>query len=283
VLSTSFESTPRFLRPSDIGRVRRNQRRIQLTRGLMIARNVVFAAAAVAVGLWLYRHTQSDARFAVRHIEIAGFVHTPRPALEAMARTYVGTNLFRIDIARVQQDLGSISWIRRITIEKKLPDTLRINIVERTPVALLQDAGSLRYVDATGVVIADLSPSVGDLDLPVITSAAGPELERAIALLSSLRQSDPVLYSRIAELRPVPPRGFAIFDRDLGALLYANAEDIAPKWRELYTIVRAEQFGRSDIEYADLRFGGRIIVKPLKATTAAAPPLPVTTTMQITN
>ncbi len=282
-MSTSFESTRRFLRPSDIGRVRRNQRRIQLTRALMIARNVVFAATAVAIALWLYRRTQSDARFAVKHIEIAGFVHTPRPAIEAIARNYVGANLFRIDIARVQRDLGAVPWVRRITIEKKLPDTLRINIVERTAAALVENGGSIRYVDATGVVIADLSPAVGDMDLPLITNAAGPELERTMALLTSLRQSDPLLYSRIAELRPVPPRGFAIFDRDLGAFVYANSGDIAPKWRQLYAIARAEHFSRSDIEYADLRFGDRIIVKPLRTTTAAAPPPQPANTVQITN
>ena len=176
-----------------------------------------------------------------------------------------------------------ISWIRRITIEKKLPDTLRINITERTPAALVESAGSIRYVDDSGVVIADLSPSVGDMDLPLITRAAGPELERTMALLSSLRQSDPVLYSRIAELRPVPPRGFAIFDRDLGAFIYVNGEDAAPKWRQLYAIAGAEQFGHAGIEYADLRFGGRIIVKPLRAPAALSPLPPVTSTVQITN
>ncbi len=282
-MSTSFESTQRFHRPSDVGRVRRNQRRIQLTRALAIARNVVFVAAVALFGLWLYRHTQSDARFAVKHIEIAGFVHTPRSAIESIARNYVGANLFRIDIDRVQRDLDSISWIRRISIEKKLPDTLRIKITERTPAALLETGGAIRYVDDTGTVIADLSPSVGDKDLPLITNAAGPELERTMALLASLRQSDPALYSRIAQLQPVAPRGFAIFDRGLGAYVYANAEDIAPKWRQLYAIAEAEQFGHAGIEYADLRFGGRIIVKPLRTLAAATPLPPATSTVQITN
>ena len=282
-MSTSFESAQRFLRPSDIGRVRRNQRRIQLTHALRITRNLVFVGVAAALALWLYRHTQSDARFAVKHIEIAGFVHTPQLAIKAIARNYVGANLFRIDIDRVQRDLGSIAWIKRITIEKKLPNTLRINIVERVPAALVESGGSIRYVDDAGVVIADLSPSVGDTDLPLIRNAAGTELQRTMTLLSSLHKTDPMLYSRIAELRPVPPRGFAIFDRDLGAFVYANAEDIAPKWRQLYAIVRAEQFGRAGIEYADLRFDGRVILTPLKTIIAAVPSPPVTTTVQITN
>lgn len=282
-MSTTVESTHRFLRPSDIGRVRRNQRRIQLTRSLVIARNVLFVATAVAAGFWIYRHTQSDARFAVKHIEIAGTVHTPRAAVQSIAKSYIGANLFRIDIARVQRDLGSIPWIERITIEKKLPDTLRINVVERTAAALVESGGAFRYVDPTGIVIAALSPSVGDADLPLIKDATGGELRRSMALLSSLKSIDPALYSRIAELRPIAPRGFAIFDRGLGATVYANADDIATKWRQLYAIASEEQFGRGGIEYADLRFDGRVIVKPLKTSPIAVPLPAATATALITN
>lgn len=283
-MSTSFETTRRFLRPPDIGRIRRNQRRIQLTRIFIITRNVLFVAAIVAGAVWAYSHTQSDARFAVKRIEVAGAVHTPQAALQAMTRQYVGLNLFRIDIARVQRDLGSLAWIRRIDIEKKLPDTLRIKIVERTPVALLQTATGLQYVDGGGVTLADLSPVVGDNDLPVVAEASGAELVRTMELLTSLRRRDPVLYSRIAEVRPVAPRGFALFDRELGAFVYANGEDIDAKWRALYSIVRSEQFSRGNVEYADLRFAGRIVLKPLKnAAVAIAAPAQAKVTTLITN
>ncbi len=283
-MTAGLETTHRFLRPSDIGRIRRNQRRIHLGRILVIARNALFVAALVAGGVWAYRATQSDARFEVKRIEFAGAVHTPRAALEAVTRQYVGLNLFRIDIARVQRDLGSLAWIERIAIEKKLPDTMRINVVERTPAALLQTPAGLQYVDGAGVVVAELSPSLGDNDLPVVSGASGAELVRTMDLLKSLRQRDPVLYSRIAEVRPVAPRGFALFDREIGAFVYANAEDIDAKWRTLYSIVRSEQFARGGIEYADLRFADRVVVKPLNTPAAAiAASAPAKVTTQITN
>lgn len=283
-MSTSFETTHRFLRPPDIGRIRRNQRGIHLARVFTVTRNGLFVAALVAGAFWAYRQTQSDARFAVKHIEVAGAVHTPRAALQAMTRRYAGLNLFRIDIAGVQRDLGSLPWIQRIDIEKKLPDTLRIKIVERTPAALLQTATGLQYVDGGGVTLADLSPVVGDNDLPVVAEATGAELVRTMELLTSLRQRDPVLYSRIAEVRPIAPRGFALFDRELGAYVYANDEDIDAKWRTLYSIVRSEQLARGNIEYADLRFAGRIVLKPLKKAAAViAAPAQTRGTTLITN
>src|SRR5437016_6258304 len=158
-MSTSFESTDRFLRPPDVARLRRNHRRIQAQRFLVLGRNAIIVAALVLAGVWAYRQTQSDARFAVRHIGVVGAVHTSRAEVDAITQRYLGLNLFKIDIARVQHDLGSLPWIARIDIEKNLPDTLRIKIAERTPVALVKGNGQdgrLTYVDEHGVAFAGL-------------------------------------------------------------------------------------------------------------------------------
>ena len=149
---------------------------MQVQRLLIYARNVGVLAVLVAGGIWAWRQTQSDERFAVRTIEIDGAKHTPRAALDQATQRYVGLNLFQIDIDRVQRDLGGLGWVRRIDIEKKVPDTLRIKITERTPVALARIGERLMYVDAEGAAFAELSPSVGDDDLPLIADAQGAEL-----------------------------------------------------------------------------------------------------------
>lgn len=272
-MSSVFNDTApqRFFRPSDATRVRRNLRRIQLQRLAAFARNLAFVIVAAALAFWAWRRTQSDTRFAVRHIEIAGAVHTSRPAVEAIASGYSGANLFKIDIARVQRELGSLAWVERIAIEKKIPDTLRINVIERTPVALLLRGRSLEYVDAKGVVLDRLSPAIGDADLPIVTAAGGAELVRTVQFLVAMKKDDPIVYSRIAEIRPVAPGGFAVFDRDLAATVYASETDASSKWRSLYAIARAEGLQKHAIEYADLRFADRVVVRPLHPDTVSQP------------
>jgi len=268
-MSSSVESAHRFFRPPDAGRARRNYRRVQVQRLFAVARTVLIVAGIALGALAAYRHTQSGAQFAVKTIEIDGATHTPRAALDAITRQYAGMNLFKIDIGRVRRDLGALAWVRHVDIEEKVPDTLRIKIVERTPVALVMSDGPVRYVDDDGVTFAELSPAVGDADLPVISNARGNEIAATVALLRDLRARDPRLYARVSEVRPVAPRGFAIFDRELGAFVYAGAGDLSAKWRDLYAIVANEKLGR--IEYADLRFENRIVIKPWSA--AAVPPL----------
>lgn len=259
----SFDTTAsRFLRPSDVTRLRRNQRRIQVQRLLVILRNTGLAATVLAGGVWAWQHTQSDERFAVRQIEVEGAVHASRDAIDAITRQYVGLNLFRMDIERVQNDLGGLGWVRRIDIEKSLPDTLRIKITERKPVALVRTGEGLRYVDDEGVAFADLSPAVGEADLPVIGESAPAELARTVVLLETLRSRDPLLYARVSEIWPIPPRGFAVYDRDLSAVVYLNEDDASEKYRSLRGVLDAENNPR--IEYADLRFADRVIVKKVE-------------------
>jgi cell division protein FtsQ len=258
-----MESTqPRFLRPIDVARIRRNQNKIHVQQVLRIARTLFLALLAVVAGFWIYRRTQSDFRFAVKSIEVAGIVHTPRAEIDRITAGYVGTNLFQIDIANVQRDLRELSWINRIEIEKKLPDTLRIRVTERTPIALALTATGLRYVDEHGIAFADLSPSVGNPDLPLISGAKDADLERCVALLRDIAGTDPFVYSRISEVKPLPPDAYALFDRELGAFVYASAKDLSQKWRALHAVARAEHLQRGSIAYADLRFNDRIVIKP---------------------
>jgi cell division protein FtsQ len=275
-MTAQIESTARFLRPADADRVRRNYRRIQMQRLLVVLRNAVLAVTVIIAAILIYRRTQSDARFAVRHVEIAGAQHTTRADLERVTQLYRGLNLFNLDIARLRRDLNSLAWVSRIEIEKKLPDTLRIRVVERTPAALAVIRGGISYVDELGIAFAELSPSIGDSDLPLITAAGRSELARCVGILRQLRAQDPELYSRISEIRPLPPRGFAFFDRELQTVVYANEEDLSAMWRDLHAIARAERFRNGEIAYADLRFSGRVVLKPLRAMPAAAAVVPRT-------
>ena len=262
---SSMETThPRFLRPIDVARIRRNQNRIHVQRVLRIGRNITLALLAVVAATWIYRRTQSDVRFAIRGVEVSGIVHSPRTELDRVTSRYVGANLFQVDIDAVQRDLRELRWIDRIDIEKKLPDTLRIRVTERAPVALALFGSELRYVDEDGVAFATLSPAVGNPDLPLVSDATAADLERCVALLRDLSRSDPEIYSRISEIRPVAPDAYALFDRDLGAVVYASREGLSGKWRALHAVARAERYERGSIEYADLRFSDRVIVKTRK-------------------
>lgn len=257
---SGFPASERFMRPVDV--VRRNQRQIQARKLLMGMANLLLISGLVIGALWIYQRSQNDARFAIRTIEVTGAAHTPRHALEQLISSYRGTNLFKIDLAALQAGFRSLDWVERIEIEKALPDTLRIRVLERKPAALAISEGRVRYVDGKGVLFADLTPETGNSELPLIVEApGGEEVRRCVEFLRRIQLRDPELYSRISEVAPMPLRGFRMFTRDLEAIVYTDDESVS-KWRTLYAIAAAERYGKGAMVYADLRFEDRIVVGP---------------------
>ena len=259
---TVIETSHRFLRPTDLGRTRRNRRRLQAARVLAVFANVVLLAVLALGGFWLYRKTQEDRRFAVRRIEVTGVANGSRADVERVAGTYRGANLFRLDIERVRADFAALPWVKRVAIEKKLPDVLMVRVFERVPSALLARGGSLRYVDGDGVVFAELSPAVGNAELPLIAGGSPDGIAACVEFLTALTRTDAALYSRVSEIAPVEGGGFRIYDRSLETWVIVGESSAREKWRMLHALVKAEGLEPAALEYADLRFRERIVLKP---------------------
>ena len=91
-------------------------------------------------------------------------------------------NLFALDLARVRRNLELVPLIRRASVERILPRTLRVRVIEREPIAqvnlLRQRPGGLEstsfQLDADGYVMLPLesrqrAPQTGNQDpLPVV-------------------------------------------------------------------------------------------------------------------
>src|SRR3546814_9565733 len=52
-----------------------------------------------------------------------------------------------VDLAGVRADLMEYGWIQDARVSRRLPDTLVVDIVERTPAAIWQHNGKLSLID----------------------------------------------------------------------------------------------------------------------------------------
>jgi cell division protein FtsQ len=272
----------RFMRPLDFRATRRNHRKVQVQRILWIAANVVFVFTVAVAGYWLYERTQRDRRFSIGKFDVVGAKYTSAEALQKITSRYAGLNLFRLDVETLRKEIESLAWVERAEIEKQIPHTVVVRIVERRPVALLHGGGIPRYVDGSGRPFALLTPAVGDKDLPLISVGSPSGVSTAAAFLQTLRRNDPALYSRVSEIQPLVPDGFRLFDRELKTWVTVDADGSTAKWLALYAIARKEGLAPESIEYADLRFDRRIVVKTKNAG-AIAQMKPATVTAAITN
>lgn len=139
---------------------------------LLVLAIVVAAACLVRVGLRSAGGALfvRNARFAVRHVEVvSGNLITPELVREYL-RIEDGMNLFALDVKRARMDfLQRCPGVRSMEISRVLPDTLRIVITERQPLARLAGRGRF-VVDAEGVVFR---VPVDTGRLPLVTGHSG--------------------------------------------------------------------------------------------------------------
>ena len=121
-------------------------------------------------GAWVMRvGFYENEIFTVKTIDVRARGILQPAQLQKMAGVQTGENLFRVDLMRVKRDLELTPLIETAAVERVLPDTLRLRIVERRPIAQVvgyrqQADGTLArqvyWLDARGVVIPPIAPGL---------------------------------------------------------------------------------------------------------------------------
>ena len=131
-----------------------------------------------------------DAGFRVRSVDVQGIKRMdPRPVYE-IALDQKTTAMPLVDVTDIRKRLLEFGWVKDARVSRRFPDTLVIDIVERTPAALWQDEDRLTLIDAEGVVL-DRVPVAQMPDLPLLigpgANGQAVRLDRLLAKVPSLK------------------------------------------------------------------------------------------------
>jgi cell division protein FtsQ len=200
--------------------------------------------------------TTASMGFEVRDVMVSGRQQTNRNCLIAALDLQRGAPILAFDIEEAKARIDELPWVRSSTIERMLPDTVLVSIVEREPLVLWQMNGKLRLIDAEGVVILeDGLENYTDL-LVVVGDGAQNEAAGLIALLGS----QPDLMSHVEAASWVGQRRWNIHLK--GGIDVRLPEDEANNaWARLADYHKSHRVLDKDVTVLDLRIPDRLIVK----------------------
>lgn len=192
------------------------------------------------------------------------FFHVRRIELEGVRYAKGGelVRLLAVDTTQsVWQSLPAVSarllahpLVAGASIERRLPGTLLVRVVERQPVALVESRGMLRPTDVTGTVLPiDLTAT--PVDAPVVATADTTLLR----VLDGLRAEAPTLYARIAQAQR-PGRDELRFV--LGSLVVRTRPDVTvERFRDILPV--EADLARTQLRAVelDLRFRQQVIAR----------------------
>src|SRR6266699_2723869 len=88
---------------------------------------------------------------------------------EAVLQQFVhdrNRSVLRVPLEARRSQLEQIPWVESASVQRILPNRLRIELTERTPVAFARNGGELALIDVHGVILD--RPRGEDLHFPVV-------------------------------------------------------------------------------------------------------------------
>ena len=131
----------------------------------------------------------SDAGFEVKHVRVTGTSRMDERAVYARALAQRDRPMPQVEIEKLRAELLELPWVADARVSVQLPSTLAIDIVERTPHAVLEKPDRLMLIDASG---AELEPIARDKASDMLR-ISGPGSARQVEPLDRLLAAAPAL------------------------------------------------------------------------------------------
>jgi cell division protein FtsQ len=263
----------RSLKRSDDPPPVRIRRRRRLQRRALYAATAMLVLAASAAGAWYVKRdgwlavmiaqaqtriaaTGADLHLTVESVPVEGRERADRQAiLDALGVTR-GMPILSVDLDAAKARLETVPWIRSVSIERLLPDTLYLQVTERKPLALWQHAGKFDLVDQDGNLIANADPAA----FPSLSQVVGDGAPTATPDLLALLAAEPMLQQHVTAAIRVGARRWNIeLDNGIEVALPETGASVA--WHRLAALDRSDHLLARDLQAIDMRLADRLVLR----------------------
>ena len=244
-------------------------------RTASLALAVALGAVIVLLTVWrggdwlLRRMVYDNEAFALRTIDIRTDGVLPLEQLRQWAGIQPGDNLLTVDLAQIKRHLELAPLIRKVSVERILPNTLKLRVSEREPLVQARvltpkpgDSGyevAIYYLDEEGYVLRPLDnpprpgggpeednyavlTGLGRADLRPGRRAESPQVFTALRLLAAFGQSAMLGMSDLARIDMSTPEVLQV-TTSLGGEITFGLEHLDTqlrRWRAVYDYGQAQ-------------------------------------------
>jgi len=205
---------------------------------------------------------------------------------EAVLQQFVrdrGRSVLRIPLDSRRSALEEISWIESAMVQRILPNRIRVDLTERTPIAFLRNGTELALIDARGVILD--RPHGEDLQFPIVTGLSEnmPREERGKRMQTYqefVKDIDLVRSGssdRVSEIDLANPKdlravmtGIANSTDPQALTIHFGASDFTGKYRMVVENFAQWQASNGRVHSIDLQYAKQVVLNPDTSTASAA-------------
>jgi cell division protein FtsQ len=224
---------------------RRRFARRQRTRRLVALRPVLIAAGVVVLALgagWALLYSQW---LSLQTVDVQGVHLLTSRQIERAADLPTGEALVHLDLGAASDRVERIPAVGAVTVSRSWPHSVVITVTERTPVAIVEGAGGIRAVDATGT---EFRLKGARSKLPrLVVDPAGETLDDAANVVASLPAD---IAQRVKEVRAESVDSITLTLQGGDEVMWGSGADSARKAKVLGVLL-SHRASRYDVSVPD--------------------------------
>jgi cell division septal protein FtsQ len=179
--------------------------------------------------------------------------------------------LLQLDTRR--SEIQEVSWVEDASVQRILPNRLRVEITERTPIAFFRNGAELTLIDSHGVLLD--RPEGEDFHFPIVTGLSEniprDEREKRMKIYQEFMQAIELVKSgsadRVSELDLANPRdvrvvltGLAGADKPQAVTVHFGQSDFNNKYRMLIENFAQWQANSGRVQTIDLQYSRQVVI-----------------------
>ena len=169
-------------------------------------------------------------------------------------------NLIGLNFNSIKEIVESSEWVKRASIKKVLPSTLKINVTENDPYAIYFQEGKSFLIDLDGSIITEINLNNYEDGLLLVRGENSPELLEQ--LIRDISIAFPNLTQTLEEVEFIEKRRWNL-KLNNKLLIKLPDEKIQQSLKNLKQLFEEQEIMESNIIEIDLRIQGRAALKVL--------------------
>ena len=104
----------------------------------------------------------------IKNFEIGGIKHLNRDDIIKIISSFNNTNIFNFNIKKLHKEISKNTWVKEASIQKIYPDTIKIFLKEKEPIAIWQNKYGNSLITKNGEIILTKELNNFKNNLPII-------------------------------------------------------------------------------------------------------------------
>ena len=195
--------------------------------------------------------------FTINNIQILGIKNIPKETIIKIVNNENKSNILNVNLLNIYNNLRNNDWVEELYIERVLPNTIKISIIEKEAIGIWQYEMSNKLITKNGEIISTANINKFKIDLPIIH---GNDANKNANSILKILETNKVLTKNIWSLDYINNRRWNLHFKQ-GIIVLLPSEGVLRAWNEIIKLQKNYDVLNLGLTELDLRNPNKILGK----------------------